>query len=368
MKSRKNIKSLVFRIINIAVVVGLGAFLVYYLLSGIEFADLKKSFLQAHIPSLLIGFALWIIMDVTKTYRQNILVGSKDVRYGDMFLVTLVRDAFNMVLPARTGELSYIYVLKRKFKIPVEVGVSTLAIGLIFELIIVFLMIIISIIIVGVNRFAVSSTTVIIISAALLVASLLLLFYLAKIISIFIRLGSYLIRRFEKLKNSKAFNYIYEKLSETNKSIEIIQKRRVYWKVYLLSIGNRVLKYSSYYFLIHAFLKPLGYNFSDLPYWSILLATIAAEMSAILPTHAIAGLGTYEGAFVLASVGLGFSKEHATIAGFNYHILNLAFTVIQGLIAVIILVLPFYRSRRDAAIAEKADSSFSGDNTKSRED
>lgn len=349
MKNAKNVKSLVFRIINIVLVVGLGAFLVYYLLSGIEFADLKKSFLQAHIPSLLIGFAFWIIMDVTKTYRQNILVGSKDVRYGDMFLVTLVRDAFNMVLPARTGELSYIYVLKRKFKIPVEVGVSTLAIGLIFELIIVFLMIIISIIVVGVNRFAVSSTTVIIISAVLLIASLLLLFYLSKIVSVFIKLGNYLIRRFEKLKKSKAFNYIYDKLVQTNKSIVEIQQRRVYWKVYLLSIGNRVLKYSSYYFLIHAFLKPFGYSFSDLPYWNILLATIAAELSAILPTHAVAGLGTYEGAFVLASVGLGFSREHATIAGFNYHIVNLAVTVIQGLIAVIILVLPFYKSRRDTA-------------------
>ncbi|MBN1298764.1 MAG: flippase-like domain-containing protein, partial [Actinobacteria bacterium] len=362
MSNTKNVKSLVFRIINVVIVAGLGVFLVYYLLSGIELSDLKKSFIQAHIPSLLIGFLLWILMDFTKTYRQNILVGSADVRYGDMFLVTLVRDAFNMVLPARTGELSYIYVLRRKFKIPVEVGVSTLAIGLIFELIIVFCMIIISIIIVGVNRFAVSSTTVIIISAALLAASLLLLFYLSKIVSVFIKLGRYLLQRFEKLKNSKAFNYFYDKLVETNNSIEIIQGRRVYWKVYLLSIGNRVLKYSSYYFLIHAFLKPLGYSFADLPYWSILLATIAAEMSAVLPTHAVAGLGTYEGAFVLASVGLGFSKEHATIAGFNYHILNLAVTVIQGLIAVIILVLPFYKSKRDMAVAEKAENSNIQDN------
>ena len=368
MKRAKNVKSLVFKIINIVVVAGLGAFLVYYLLSGIEFADLKKSFLQAHIPSLLTGFALWVIMDVTKTYRQKILVGSSDIRYGDMFLVTLVRDAFNMVLPARTGELSYIYVLKRKFKMPVEVGVSTLAIGLIFELIIVFCMIIIAIVIVGVNRFAVSSTTVIFIAAGLLAASLLLLFYLSKIVALFIRLGGYLIKRFEKLKNSKAFNYVFKKLVETNRSIETIQQRKVYWKVYLLSIGNRVFKYSSYYFLIHAFLKPLGYNFSDLPYWNILLATIAAEISAVLPTHAVAGLGTYQGAFVLASVGLGFSREHATIAGFNYHIVNLSVTVIQGLIAVIILVLPFYKSKRDMAIGQKAQSDPPGDNGKNRKD
>ena len=131
--------------------------------------------------------------------------------------------------------------------------------------------------------------------------------------------------------------------------------------MYLLSIATRVMKYTSYYFFIHAFLKPLGYDFSDLPYWVILLATIAAEMSAILPTHAVAGLGTYEGAFVLASVGLGLPKDAATIAGFNYHIVNLAFTVLQGLIAVLIIVMPFYKIRKDLAVNKDAINKINND-------
>jgi hypothetical protein len=40
----------------------------------------------------------------------------------------------------------------------------------------------------------------------------------------------------------------------------------------------------------------------DLDYWVILLATIAAEISAVLPTHALAGFGTYEGAFAGTAV------------------------------------------------------------------
>ena len=38
----------------------------------------------------------------------------------------------------------------------------------------------------------------------------------------------------------------------------------------------------------------MGFSFTDLSYWVIFLATVAAEISAVLPTHAPAGFGTYE--------------------------------------------------------------------------
>lgn len=347
MEKKINIKSIVFRTINIVIVVGLGAYLVYFLLGRISFSDLKKSFFEAYVPSLVIGLTLMFSMDFFKAYRQKILIGTEDIRYIDMFLISLIRNAFNMVLPARTGELSYIYTLKRKFKIPVEIGVSTLMVGLIFELILVFCIAVISIIIVGINRYSMSSTSVIVISSLFLVASLLLLIFLSKFVGLFIKFGNFLIKKFPGLRKRKVFTYLFDKLIETNKSIKIIQKRKIYWKVFLLSVATRVIKFTSYYFLIHAYLKPLGYDFADLSYWTILLATIAAELSAVLPTHAVAGLGTYEGAFVLAFVALGFPEQPAIIAGFNYHIINLIVTVIWGIIAVLIIVMPFYKIRKN---------------------
>jgi len=155
------------------------------------------------------------------------------------------------------------------------------------------------------------------------------------------------VEKFSKLKKNKIFMYVFKKLIDTNKNIEIIQRRRIYWKVYLASVATRVLKFTSYYFLIHATLKPMGFSFSDLSYWVIFLATVAAEMSAVLPTHALAGLGTYEFAFVAVFVVLGFTPQIATIVGFNYHIINLLFTIAWGIIATIIVVLPFYKARMD---------------------
>jgi len=344
--NRAKTRSIIFRVINIVIVVGLGVFLVYYLLTQIKFADLKSAFLGVYVPSLVIGLVLMFSIDFFKTYRQKILIGSEhNVRMIDIFLVSLIRNAFNMVLPARTGELSYVYVLKRKFKVPVEIGVSTLMVGLLFEIIIVFCMIIISIVIVGINKYAMSGTTVLLIAAALLVVSLVLLFFLSKFVGLFIRFFKYLIGRFVRLQKSKVIMYLYEKLVKTNENILIIQRRRIYWKVYLASVATRVLKFTSYYFLIHATLQPMGYGFEDLSYWIIFLATVAAEISAVLPTHALAGLGTYEGAFALAFVALGFSKQLSIIVGFNYHIINLIFTIGWGLVAILVIVMPFYRAR-----------------------
>jgi uncharacterized protein (TIRG00374 family) len=345
MADRVRTRSIIIRTINVVVVVGLGIWLVYYLLSQIDLADLKTAFLGVYIPALVIGLVIMFCVDFFKAYRQQILVASKDVRFIDMFLVSLIRNAFNMVLPARTGELSYVYVLRRKFKIPVGIGVSTLMIGLIFDIIIVFSMIIIAVIIVGLNRYEISSTAIFLIAAGLLAVTLVLLFFLHKFVGLFVRLGNWLLRKFRGLKKSKIFMWLYDKLVETNENIIIIQKRKIYWKVYLLSIGTRILKFTSYYFLIYATLQPMGYTLSDLSYWVIFLATVAAELSAGLPTHALLGFGTYEGAFALAFIALGFSKELSIIVGFNYHIINLLFTIAWGIIAMIIISLPFYKAR-----------------------
>ena len=323
---------------------GLGIFLLYYLLNQVSFADVIKAFLGIYKPSLIIGLILMFSIDYFKAYRSKILVGSDRIGIGDMFVVSLIRNAFNMVLPARTGELSYVYVLKRKFRFPVEIGVSTLMVALIFDTVVVFLMIVISIIIVGINRFAISSTSVILIAVGLLIIALLILVFLYKIIRFFTGIFNWIISK-TRIGKNKAVQYIYKKLVDTNENIKIIQKRKIYWKVFLASVATRILKFTSYYFIIHAILKPMGYEFSDLSYWVIFLATVAAEISAVLPTHALAGFGTYEGAFALAFVALGFSSEISIIVGFNYHIINLIFTVTLGIIAMIVLSLPFYRVR-----------------------
>jgi len=342
---RKRKRQILFRIINIVIVVGFGAFLVYYLLSRVNISDIKDAFLGMYRPTLTAALAIMLLSNFFRAYRKKILVGSDRIGMGDMFLVAMIRNAFNMVLPARTGELSYIYVLTRRFRFPLEIGVSTLMVVMIFDLVIVFSIILISIIIVGINTYSISSVSVIFISVALLAVSLLILFFLSNIIDLVLIAYRKLLERF-KVNEKRLVHRIYGKLLDINNNLKIIRGRRIYWKVYLSSIATRLLKFTSYYLIIHAILAPLGYSFSDLNYWVILLATIAAEISAVLPTHALAGFGTYEGAFALAFIILGFPEQISIIVGFSYHLVVLLFTVALGIIAMIIISIPFYRIKK----------------------
>ena len=342
-KSKRN---LILKIINIVVVVGFGIFLVVFLLKGIKLTDIKNAIVNCYKPSLISAFLIVLISDIFRAYRKQLLVGTDKIRFFDMYLIALIRNAFTMVLPARTGEISYIYVLTRKFKFPVEIGISTLAIVMVFDLAIVFSLIVIGIIVVwltlGFGSMSISSWPVILIAGVLLAVSLLLLFYLSAIIKFFIRLINRLIVK-TRIGRNKTIQYIYKKLQDIDNSIEIIKQRKIYGKVYIYSIICRVLKFVAYYMVIHAVLKPMGYGFSSLNFWVIFLATVVAEISAVLPTHALAGFGTYEGAFALAFVALGFPVSLSKIVGFSYHIIMLSFSVILGVISMIIISMPFYK-------------------------
>ncbi|MGM0365704.1 MAG: lysylphosphatidylglycerol synthase transmembrane domain-containing protein [Actinomycetota bacterium] len=352
---RKKRINIILRTVNVVVVVGFGIFLVWYLLNQVEVSRIVEAFINIYKPTMILGLSMMFFDGFLRGYRSKILIGSERIRLIDLFFVSHIRNAFNMVLPARTGELSYVYVLKRKFKFPIGIGASTLAVALVFDMVIVFSLIVISIIIVGINRYAVSSTTVMLIAAALLAASLTILFFLSKIVGVVIRAINWILVKTNWGKN-KVISYLYKKLVETNQNIEVIQSRKIYWKVYLLSVMIRLVKFSIYYFMIHALMRPMGYGFGQLNYWVIFLATAAAEISAVLPTHALAGLGTYEFAFVAVFTMLGFSEDIAIIVGFNYHIINLVFTVILGILSTIILAMPFYKIKKIGQIYEGTDN------------
>ncbi|MEE8324391.1 MAG: lysylphosphatidylglycerol synthase transmembrane domain-containing protein [Candidatus Humimicrobiaceae bacterium] len=347
--NKRKKRQIFFRVLNIVIVTGFGAFLVYYLLKQVNIDDIRQALLGMYKPTLVGALAVMLLSNLFRAYRKKILVGSDRIGMGDMFLVAMIRNAFNMVLPARTGELSYIYVLTRRFRFPLEIGVSTLMIVLIFDLVIVFSLILISIIIVGINAYAISSVTVIAIAVVLLAISLLILFYLSNIIDLVLIAYRKLLTRF-RVSEEKLIFRIYKKLLDINVNLRLIKAKKIYWKVYLSSIATRVLKFTGYYLVIHAILSPMGYTFGDLNFWVILLATVAAEISAVLPTHALAGFGTYEGAFALAFIVLGFTQEISIIVGFSYHLVVLLFTVLLGIIAMIIISMPFYRIKKDKLI------------------
>ncbi len=80
-----------------------------------------------------------------RAIRFRIILNKKEVRNYDLFTIVAVSNLINNILPARTGELSYIYLLKKLFKVPLKHGTASLVVVRIFDVISISLLLLLSI-------------------------------------------------------------------------------------------------------------------------------------------------------------------------------------------------------------------------------
>jgi len=83
---------------------------------------------------LLAGFMLYASSYFFRAWRFHLLL-NREVSIKDLFNIVCVHNATNNLLPARTGELSYIYLLKKINNKTVGDGIATLVVSRIFDFI-----------------------------------------------------------------------------------------------------------------------------------------------------------------------------------------------------------------------------------------
>lgn len=321
--------------------------LVWYLLSQIKLEELLKTF-QNLYP---ITFSLYLLLAVcgilARSYRYYILISSPLIKMRDLLLVTMVRNLFVDLFPAKIGSLSYVYLLNRRFGFPFETAASTFLVAFIFDFIVIFPMLLLAIIMVRTTPIPITSFSFIMLSILLFIFLVVLLSYLNNLIKIFVSLLNWCSNKLGMEKHSR-LEVLLEKLLLTAKDIETIKTRKIYGKVFLCSLAIKVFKYGSLYFLLHSVLVHLNFTRGDLNPWKVFLGILGAEFSSLLPVHGIAGLGTWEAAWVFTFKLLGFFDPNlGIISGFSVHILAQSFEYSLGILSIIILYLPFNRYARE---------------------
>jgi len=341
MEEKKDLKrtknKIARRIINYIVLTAVSAALVYYLLTNINIVDIWNSIRNIYIPFFIIVILLSISGYYLRAFRYKILLGRYTVGINDLTLVTVARDLFTDVLPARLGSLSYIYILVRKYSVPLEVCMSTFVISAVLDSIAIMPILFLAIVIVGSQSFNIFPSFYLIVSAVAFMVFGLILIFLDRLVLIGIKI---LDRFFIKirLRKVKFIDYAMNKLVFMNDNIMEIKRRRVYPQVFGLTIVIRILKFVVYYILLLSIVMSMGYGTAEISFWKSFLGTASAELSATLPTHSLAGIGTYEASWTVAFILLGFPKDFAIVTGFSFHAVKLAYNILFGLIALIALI------------------------------
>lgn len=303
------------RIIQAIITIGL----VIFLLSYIEVEKIAETISTIPPVLFLLCFILYIFSYFLRAFRFRILL-NETIGFKDLFSIVSVHNMLNNILPARSGELSYIYLVKRTNDISIDRGIATLMIARIFDFIAISLLVIISAIVV--------KDLPVIISNALIIVLILLMFVIILLISLILyrESGIALIEKIAtklNLNKIRIINSLITKGEETIKNFGILKSKKISLFVFLHSLVIWLFLYLISYILYNE----MGI---ELSFWEIIFCSTLALFTFILPIQSIGGFGTQEGAYAIAFIAVGIPKELAITSAFSLHIISYIYFLILG--------------------------------------
>ncbi len=325
----------------------LGA-LIHFSLSSAEPA------VWSSLLGVLASFSLWfavfyillsLIRTVLQAHRYRLLLRTTEPSVPSLFhlmLVTLSRNMFVDMLPARLGELTYIAMLNRGYRVSGQACVSSLAISFVFDLVALGILIVLLIfgqLLGGVLQLWLLGALV---ALALLIVVLLVLLYpaLAVVTRLLNRMST---------GGGGIVGTVGGLLAKIHRALDDTRQAGIIGRVLGLSLGIRLAKYLGMYCL---FVGVVQTQFPDLTtrILMVLPALIGAEAGASLPVPAFMGFGTYEAAGMLALVALGATAATSFLVMLAMHVIS---QIIDYLLGTIGLLLFLFKSNvLPAAVAE----------------
>ena len=313
-----------WRVLASVVVSILILFLLWWLVSS------GKQLKEAHTISDVLQNTSWwlasfyILTTISQTllramrYRSLLKAdeGSPVPGFTFMFFVTLARNMFVDMVPARIGEASYILMLNRSAHVPVSACLSTLFISVVLDVmaLAVLLIVLVFASIITASQSGISLGHALLATSVLVFVAVLLIYMAVPLSQWFFRMMEY--TRIKVLQRLARF------FIEVGMSIRRVQRRELLSLTMAQSIGIRVFKYSGLYILFVAVTTASFPEFSSLPWWQVLPAFISAEAAASLPLPTFMSFGTYEGGGLLAFSMQGFAAADTLIVMFVIHLIS----------------------------------------------
>ena len=303
----------------------------WYLLSQIDPAELVETATSMTPRYLWVFVTLLLTGAVARAVRFWLLLN----RAAPLRLLTMIvmaRNLFVDLLPARLGELSYVYLLTQRAGRPAEDGLASLFLAVLFDLVALAPLLILAILVVGGD----GTISVPILAGAALSLGALAYAAMRVAVPVGTRIARWIILNHSTPGRAKTAQLI----QRTVGALRDVQSRQVFGRVLLVSMVVRLCKFGSYYFLVLAIMTPLGYTIGGLGFFRVFLGVVSAELAAALPIHGIAGFGTFEAAWALSFSQLGFTTEHAIMSGILTHAVSQVVEYSLGVCALLYVMRP----------------------------
>jgi uncharacterized membrane protein YbhN (UPF0104 family) len=324
-------RQLVFLLFSLIV----SAVVFFYLFSSVSWSDVYSIIRNISMPMVVLYVMFSFSMSFFRTWRYSLLLHVSGYRTDTivLFLVTLVRNFFSDLLPARLGTLIYVYLARSRMGISWSSATASFAYSFVFDILSLGVLIIGAAL--AVSFRAMNPWALIGGGGLLVVSSYLLLFLLPWLLATATRLIPDVFFLKKRWRSSVA-QWIMAVRSE----LLLLQKSGLLFRVLLLSFGVRCSKYLSLYILLLALVIPYGYSYSDFPLLKVFFGICSAELAASLPISGLAGFGAYEGVWSLVFQLLGYPEKIAILTSVSHHLLTQVYGYSLGAVALLLLLTP----------------------------
>jgi uncharacterized membrane protein YbhN (UPF0104 family) len=300
--------------------------------AGDRAAQLLAVLRGASVPLLSAYAVCMLVQAAWRAMRYRLLLraaGEPTVPgFGHMYLVTLARNMFVDLLPARVGELSYIAMLNRGYRVSGTACVSSLGISVLFDfaalLVIVTGLLAVELAVGNLPMWLIDVTSVLAIAVAVGLAAV---FYayepmLRGVRGILARMPRVLV--------------FLEKLAG---AIRATRTAGVLGRTLGLSLLVRVFKYAGMYFAFLAVARAAFPEMASVAYWKVLLSLLSSEAAASAPVPTFMSFGSYESGGTAMWTLLGFPAADAALCTLALHICSQVMDYSVGGLGLLVFTL-----------------------------
>ncbi len=311
------------QIVTIVISTVITIVLIYLLLKTISLKDFSDAFSKISLVVIALSFFAYLLSYVFRTLRFKEL--NPKIRFNKLFSIVCIHNFFNNIIPARIGELSYVYLVGKQKDQTTESGIASLVFSRIMDLGITLLLSLLVLILFKskLNLDEKNYLLVLFLIIIILAISVIVLFFRQKVEGV--------------VKKTVDFTQI-KKISSLLSLLDKIKLSLIYFKS---TISKRIIVLSVIYSLgivfaqyvfFYVIMKDLGLGLSFL---NVVLGSMLIFIAVILPVQGIGGFGTYEGVWTIVLIYFGIPLEIAITTSFIIHILQLAYLTILGSVGLI---------------------------------
>jgi uncharacterized membrane protein YbhN (UPF0104 family) len=318
--------------------------LLLFLLSRISGKDLIDTFRRIYWPALLAYAGISLASAWLRAWRYRWLLSPLPISWGNIFLVTFIRNSFDDLLPARIGSLSYIYFLNKRLNFPFEAAASSFVVALILDFLTLSPFLVLALLVVGVAEASLPGPILLSFAVVYFIATAVVFWNIVPVSRFLLLLYQRILKVLGVGEKKKALLSV-EKFKMTIDSLTQVEKRRIGVPLLVLSLFIRLGKYLSLYALLFGLLRSQGFGLSGIGFWKAILGITGAELTSILPIRGLAGFGTWESAWALSLRLMGFDPKLAIVSGIGIHLITNLFEYGLGLASLLVLAMPYFRRR-----------------------